>query len=178
MKITAAHPRAPSLLITGRILGAALTSTMGWLHLQLWFHGYREIPVISTLFLLNTVGTGFLLAALVAVPARLRSTTTAITAVFTMGTLAGLILSLTVGLFNVHESLQTPLVPTTLVVESVGVLVLTLTAILGFTSPSPSDPQRTPTLKPQHKSSATVDHAAAPCGTDLYEQTSRASSRR
>lgn len=151
MKITTAHPRTPSLLITGQILGAALTATMGWIHLQLWLHGYREIPVIGTLFLLNTVGSGFLLAALAAVPARLRSTTTGITAVFTAGTLAGLILSLTVGLFNVHESLHTPLVPTTLVVESAGVLVLTLTAILGFTSPRRSDPQQTPTPKPQHK---------------------------
>jgi hypothetical protein len=137
MKTTAAHPRAPTLLITGQILGAALTAAMGWIHLQLWLGGYREIPVISTLFLLNTVGAGFLLVALASVPARLRNAATAITAVFTMGTLAGLILSLTVGLFNVHESLQTPLVPTTLIVESAGVLVLTLTAILGFTSPSP-----------------------------------------
>lgn len=96
--------------------------------------------MIGTLFLLNAIATGFLVAALAAVPARLRSTTAAITAVFTAGTLAGLILSLTVGLFGVHESLQTPLVPTTLIVESAGVLVLTSTAILGFISLSPLRP--------------------------------------
>ena len=51
-------------------------------------------------------------------------------ALFTAGTLAGLILSLTVGLFGVHESLQTPLVPATLIIESTGVLVLVVTVIL------------------------------------------------
>ena len=59
----------------------------------------------------------------------------AITAVFTAGTLAGLILSLTVGLIGVHATLQIPFVPTTVVVESAGVLVLTATAILGVRLP-------------------------------------------
>jgi hypothetical protein len=107
---------------------------MGLIHLRLWLDGYREVPVIGTLFLLNAIVAGLLVAALLAVPARLRTTVTAITALFTAGTIAGLILSLTVGLFGVHESLQTPLVPTTLAVESAGVLVLGLTSILGFTS--------------------------------------------
>jgi hypothetical protein len=49
---------------------------------------------------------------------------------FTAGTLAGLIASLTIGLFGVHEILQAPFVVTTLIVEPVGVLVLLLTAAL------------------------------------------------
>jgi hypothetical protein len=122
------------LLLAGRLLGAVLTALMGLIHLRLWLDGYREVPVIGTLFLFNSIGAGLLIAALLAVPARLRTTVTAITALFTAGTIAGLILSLTVGLFGVHESLQTPLVPTTLAVESVGVLVLGLTSILGLTS--------------------------------------------
>jgi hypothetical protein len=122
------------LLLAGRLLGAVLTALMGLIHLRLWLDGYREVPVIGTLFLFNSIGAGLLIAALLAVPARLRTTVTAITALFTAGTIAGLILSLTVGLFGVHESLQTPLVPTTLAVESVGVLVLGLTSILRLTS--------------------------------------------
>jgi Ni/Fe-hydrogenase subunit HybB-like protein len=109
---------------------------MGWIHLRLWLDGYREVPVIGTLFVLNAIGAGLLVAALLAVPARLRTATAALTALFTAGTAGGLILSLTVGLFGVQESLQTPLVPTTLTVESAGVLVLGLTSILGLTSPS------------------------------------------
>lgn len=81
---------------------------MGRIHLQLWIGGYREIPLVGTLFLLNAIGSGLLVAALAAVPARLRSTATAVIAVFTAGTLAGLIVSLTVGLLGVHESPDSP----------------------------------------------------------------------
>lgn len=120
-----------ALLLTSRLLGAALTGAMGWIHLWLWVDGFREVPVIGTLFLINAIGAGLLVAALLVVPVRLRSAVAAVTAVFTAGTLLGLILSLTVGLFGSQETLQTPLVPTTLIVESAGVLVLVFTAILG-----------------------------------------------
>lgn len=108
---------------------------MGWIHLQLWLDGYREIPVVGILFLLNAIGAVALAAALLVAPGRLLSAAAMVTALFTAGTLAGLVLSLTVGLFGVHESLQTPLVPATLTVESTGVLVLVATAILAIRSP-------------------------------------------
>ncbi|MGH3781542.1 MAG: hypothetical protein ACRDRO_13195 [Pseudonocardiaceae bacterium] len=121
-----------ALLTAGRLLGAGLTAAMGLIHLRLWVGGYREVPVIGTLFLVNTVCAVALAVVLLTVPARLRSAVAAITALFTVATLAGLILSLTVGLLGVHESLQTPLVPTTLVVESTGTLVLVFIGILGI----------------------------------------------
>ncbi len=117
-------------LMAGRLLGAGLTIAMGWIHLQLWVDGFRDVPVIGTLFLLNALGAVVLAGALLIVPARLLSAAALVTAVFTAGTLAGLILSLTVGLFGVQETLQVPFVPATLIVESAGVLVLVLTAIL------------------------------------------------
>ncbi|MGH3852017.1 MAG: hypothetical protein ACRDR6_00660 [Pseudonocardiaceae bacterium] len=101
-----------------------MTAAMGLIHLRLWVDGYREVPVIGTLFLVNTICALALAVMLLTVPARLRGVVAAVTAVFTAATLAGLILSMTVGLLGVHESLQTPLVPTTLIVESTGVLVL------------------------------------------------------
>ena len=113
-----------------RFLGTALTAAMGLIHGWLWFQGYREIPVIGTLFLINAGCSTALVAALLTVPARLRRAIAVLAALFTAQTLAALIVSLTVGLFGVHESLQTPLVPTTLIVESLGVLVLGLTALL------------------------------------------------
>ncbi|MGH3548479.1 MAG: hypothetical protein ACRDQU_10295 [Pseudonocardiaceae bacterium] len=97
---------------------------MGLIHLRLWVDGYREVPVIGTLFLVNAICAVALAVVMLAVPARLLRVVAAITALFTVITLAGLILSLTFGLLGVHESLQTPLVPTTLAVESTGVLVL------------------------------------------------------
>jgi hypothetical protein len=108
---------------------------MGWIHLQLWLDGYREVPVVGILFLLNAIGAVALVTALLLAPGRLFSAAAIVTALFTAGTLAGLVLSLTVGLFGVHESLQTPLVPATLIVESTGVLVLVITVILTISSP-------------------------------------------
>jgi hypothetical protein len=126
--------RCSVLMMAGRLLGVGLTGAMGWIHLQLWVDGYREVPVVGTLFLLNAIGAVLLAVALLAVPVRLLSVAAAATAVFTAGTLAALIISLTVSLFGVRESLQTPLAPATLIIESTGALILVLTAIIGARS--------------------------------------------
>jgi hypothetical protein len=118
--------RSDAALLTGRLLGAGLTVAMGAIHLWLWLDGYRDVPVLGMLFLINAVWSVVLAVTLLAAPARLRAAVIAVAAVFTAGTLAGLITSLAVGLFGIHESLQTPLVPTTLIIESAGVLVFVL----------------------------------------------------
>jgi hypothetical protein len=118
------------LLMAARLLGAGLTAAMGLIHLRLWLDGYREIPIIGTLFILNAIFSGVLAMVLLTVPARLRAPAAFITALFTAGTLAGLIASLTIGLFGVQEILQAPLVVATLIVEPVGMLVLLLLAVL------------------------------------------------
>ncbi|MDQ2882219.1 MAG: hypothetical protein M3Y48_13640 [Actinomycetota bacterium] len=124
--------------MAGRLLGVGLTAEMGLIHLRLWVDGYREVPLIGTLFLVNTICAVALAVVMLTVPARLLRVVAAITALFTVTTLAGLILSLTFGLLGVHESLQTPLMPTTLAVESTGVLVLIgILAISPGTGPRP-----------------------------------------
>jgi len=61
---------------------------------------------------------------------------------FIVGTLLALVLALTVGLFGITETLSFTLVPTTLVVESIGIIVLVVTTALAFrmqrTRPGPS----------------------------------------
>jgi hypothetical protein len=47
-----------------------------------------------------------------------------------VGTLLALVLALTIGLFGIHSSLDFELVPTTLVVESIGSVVLAMTTAL------------------------------------------------
>jgi hypothetical protein len=108
---------------------------MGLIHLRLWLDGYRQIPGIGPLFMVNAVFSGTLAAMLLAAPARLRRAVALITALFTAGTLAGLVLSLTIGLFAMHEILQAPLVVPTLIVEPAGVLALLVTAALSDRTP-------------------------------------------
>jgi hypothetical protein len=51
-------------------------------------------------------------------------------ALFMTATLGALALALTVGLFGFVDELTTPLVPTTLILELAGVVVLTVTAVI------------------------------------------------
>jgi hypothetical protein len=122
--------RLRSVLTAGWLLGVCLTIAMGLIHLRVWLDGYRELPIIGPLFILNAIGSGVLAVALLTVPARLRSLAAIMTALFTAGTLMGLVLSLTVGLFGMHEVMQAPFVVPTLVIETAGVVVLLLIAAL------------------------------------------------
>lgn len=114
----------PALLVGGRIVGAGLTAAMGWIHLDLWVDGYREIPTIGTLFLLNGIGAALLAIALLGTPTRWLAAASGLGALFTAGTLAALIASLTVGVFGFVEYWEAPLVLSTVVVESAGTVVL------------------------------------------------------
>ena len=49
---------------------------------------------------------------------------------FMVGTLLALVLALTIGLFGIRETRLVQLVPTTLVVESIGTIVLAVTVAL------------------------------------------------
>ncbi len=111
-------------LIAARILGAALTAVMGGIHLNLWVDGYRDIPTIGVLFLLNGIGAVLLAIALLVTPVRALGTVSGAAALFTAGTLAALLASLTVGVFGFREYLGDPLVVTTIIVEAAGTVVL------------------------------------------------------
>lgn len=107
-----------------RVIAAGLTIAMGAIHLVLWFDGYRDIPVIGVLFLLNSIGAGLLTLALLAAPTRMLAMVAILGTLFTAGTLGALVLSLTTGLFGYREILGIPVINVTLVVESAGTLVL------------------------------------------------------
>jgi hypothetical protein len=113
-----------AILIVARVAGAGLLAAMGWIHLYLWADGYREIPTIGTLFLLNGIGAAVLAIALLGAPRRALRTVSVLAALFTLGTLAALIGSLTVGVFGFQEYLSAPYVGISIVVESVGIVVL------------------------------------------------------
>ena len=107
-----------------RVVGALLLAAMGWIHLDLWLDGYKNIDVIGPAFLLNTIG-GFGLAALLLVtPRRFLPWVAALGALFCIGTLGALIISTTIGLFGFKETTAATLWWESFWVELAGFVVL------------------------------------------------------
>ena len=124
--------RRPStgLIWALRILGAALLAAMAWIHLDLGLDGYRNIDVIGPAFLLNTIA-GFGLAALTLVtPRPLLKWVAALGALTALGTLGGLLLSTTVGLFGFVETTAADLWWESFWVEVAAAVVLAALAVL------------------------------------------------
>jgi hypothetical protein len=138
------------LLVTLRIVGAALLVGMAWIHYHLWGLGYSSVSLIGPLFLTNAI-VGVLLAVVVLfIPGRLLAITSALSSLFTLGTLAALLVSIFWGLFGFVETFSGPLVKTTLAVEIAGVVLLAVLAAVAaqrsgmwdWTSRSATDPVR------------------------------------
>lgn len=110
---------APGLL-AARVAGAALLAATGGIHLDLYLTGYRHIPTIGPLFLLQVIAA-FVLA--VAVLALRNPLADAAGAGFAVATLGGYLLSVWVGLFGFKEVRTTAgLVAGLLEAATIGVL--------------------------------------------------------
>jgi hypothetical protein len=107
-----------------RIVGALLLAAMGWIHLDLWLDGYKNIDVIGPAFLLNVIA-GFGLAALLLVtPRRFLPWVAALGALFSLGTLGALLISTWWGLFGFKETTSASLWWVSFWVELAGGVVL------------------------------------------------------
>ena len=99
-------PRKPGSLGRGgtgtvlRILGAGLLISSGAIHLDLYLTGYRTIPTIGWLFLLQVISAFALGAIVLASPSWLAA---AAGAGFALATLGGYLLSLRISLFGFRE---------------------------------------------------------------------------
>ena len=122
-----AGQRSPMLW---RVLSALLLLTMGGIHLYLVLTGFGGL--LGVLFVLNAIGGVVLAIAMIAAPRRFLPLASVLGLLFIAGTLLALVLALTVGLFGIHEQLGTQLVPTTLIVESIGTIVLAVTTWQAF----------------------------------------------
>jgi predicted lipoprotein with Yx(FWY)xxD motif len=83
-----------------RVSGAGLLVATGAIHLDLYLTGYRSIPTIGGLFLLQVIAAFGLGAVVLASGSRLAS---GAGAVFALSTLGGYLLSLRIGLFGFRE---------------------------------------------------------------------------
>jgi hypothetical protein len=115
-----------------RLLSAFMLLVMGAIHLYLVFDGVGG--TLGNLFVLNGIGAFVLAIAVIVLRGRLLALATVLGLLFMLGTLLALILALTVGVFGIHEVISFKLVPTTLVVESIGSIILAVTAALAVRS--------------------------------------------
>jgi predicted lipoprotein with Yx(FWY)xxD motif len=106
-----------------RVLGAGLLVATGAVHLDLYLTGYRTIPTIGWLFLLQLITAFALGLGLLASHNRLLA---AAGAVFALATLGGYLLSLRVGLFGFRE------VRTTAGIAAGVIEVVTFAALAAF----------------------------------------------
>ncbi len=111
-----------------RILSALLLLVTGGIHLFLVFDGVGGI--LGVMFVLNAVAALVLAIALLVLRGRLAQAATVLSLLFLIATLGALLLALTVGLFGITETWTFTLVPQTVVVESIGIVVLAVTTAL------------------------------------------------
>jgi hypothetical protein len=119
----------PLELLFGRVICAVLLFWMGWIHFHLWSGGYKHLPSIGDLFLLNFIGALALALSVLAVPRRYLALAAGIGALVVAGTLVSLIISINVGLLGFTDSFDAPFVHMSLWVELAALVVLTATGV-------------------------------------------------
>ena len=111
-----------------RILSAIFLLATGGIHLYLVFNGVGGI--LGVAFVLNAVAGLVLALGMVVLQGRLLKLTTVLSLLFLIATLGALLLALTVGLFGISQTWDFMLVRETVIVESVGVVVLAITTVV------------------------------------------------
>lgn len=108
-------------------VGAGFGAWSAAIHLDLWQQGYRSVPTIGWLFLLQAV-LGFALAAVVLLTRRVLAALSA--AIFLASTAGGLVFSVEWGLFGFRDSFGAPFAAESLAVEAAGAATLAMAALL------------------------------------------------
>lgn len=119
-----------------RILSAVFLLAAGGIHVYLVFNGVGGI--LGVAFVLNGIAGIVLAIAMVVLRGRLLQWATVLSLLFLIATLLALILALTVGLFGITETWDFMLVPETVIVESIGIVVLAVTTAVVFRTPTSS----------------------------------------
>ncbi|WP_433802994.1 hypothetical protein [Actinomycetospora sp. CA-084318] len=110
---------------TWRVLSAVALLAVGVIHLYLVATSTGGL--LGVLFTLQGIAALVLAGAMLALRGRLAPVVTVLSFVFMAGSWLALVLALTVGLFGLRSSLSYDLAPTSLVVETLGTVVLAVT---------------------------------------------------
>src|SRR3984885_10567548 len=130
MKLSALSPR-DWLQILLRVVGSGLLIATAAIHLDLYLTGYRTIPTIGWLFLLQVIAAFALGLAVLVIPSRLvlpSRLAAAAGAGFALATLGGYLLTVWIGLFGFKEVRTTAGIVAG-VIEVVAFLVLAALAL-------------------------------------------------
>lgn len=101
-----------------RVVTGGLAGAIAGIHLNLWSSdGYRHIPTIGVLFLLNGIAGALLTLASFGLPRRVVPLAWLATAGFAGSTLVALLISLNGTLFGFHETTSAPLLRLSIAVE-------------------------------------------------------------
>jgi predicted lipoprotein with Yx(FWY)xxD motif len=119
-----------------RVAGAALLAATGGIHLDLYLTGYRSIPTIGWLFLLQVIAAFGLALAVLVSGSRLVA---AAGAGFALSTLGGYLLSVWIGLFGFKEVRTTAGIVAG-VIEVAAFAVLAFLALTPPAAPAPGQP--------------------------------------
>ncbi len=130
MEKTRLQPLGRPLQLGLRVAGAGLLAATGGIHLDLYLTGYRTIPVIGWLFLLQVIAAFGLALAVLVTGSRLAA---AAGAGFALSTLGGYLLSVWIGLFGFKE------VRTTAGIAA-GVIEIAAFAVLAVLAAAPARP--------------------------------------
>ena len=122
------------VLMVMRILSALSLLAAGGIHLFLVFNGVGG--VLGVAFVLNAIGGLVLAVGMLVLRGRLLQLTTVLSLLFLIATLGALILALTVGLFGITQEWDFTLVPETVIVESIGIVVLAIATLIVLRTPS------------------------------------------
>jgi hypothetical protein len=107
-----------------RILSSIVLLIVGGIHIYLVIHGVGGI--LGVMFVLNGIAALVLAIGMLVLRGRLLRVAVVLSLLFIIATLASLLIALTVGLFGIHEVWSFTLVPQTIVIESIGIVVLAI----------------------------------------------------
>src|SRR5262249_61998223 len=128
-----------------RLASAAILVLIGYIHLHLWQEGYRQIPTDGPMFLVDALAAFGLAAVLLAWA---RPVAGLLAAGFAAGTLAALLISLSIGLFGFRESIEASFVVESIVIEAIVTVVLAGWTVLVTIPPAGRPRVRTPAPAP------------------------------
>ncbi len=118
------------------VVGGLLIVWSSYIHFHLWQKvGYRHIPTIGSLFLVQSIA-GFVLG--LAVIAVRRVWVAILGAGFSASTMVGFLITVEHGLFGFKDGWSAPFAQQTFAIEIATILVLALAGLLSLVGPTPA----------------------------------------